>query len=40
MGRDISYGFFLETRLKFLEDPTLDAFEVSRCAYFREEFLE
>lgn len=32
MGGKISYGFFLEAHLGFLEDPTLDVSEVSRCA--------
>ena len=40
MGKEISYGFILEARLEFLEDPTLGVSEVSRCVYFREEFLE
>ena len=31
MGREISYGFILEARLEFLEDPTLDISEVSYC---------
>ena len=40
MGREISYGFIFEARLEFLEDRTLGASEVSRCACFGEEFLE
>ena len=40
MGREISNGFIFEAPLEFLEDLMLGVSEVSRCACFREEFLE
>ena len=40
VGREISYGFILEDRLEFLEDPTLSVSDISPCSCLREEFLE
>ena len=40
VGKEISYGFILEERLEFLEDPTLGVSEISCCECLRDEFLE